>query len=94
MDKDLVAVIVRSTTASPYFGYLVSKTDDEVVLTKARRIWRWYGAMTLSEVASFGVDISRSKIAAPVDVTISKWNEIINCSPIAITNLEGAKWAV
>lgn len=39
-------VIVRSTTASPFFGYL-EKEDDAlktVVLVNARRIYYWAGA--------------------------------------------------
>src|SRR5690606_40675884 len=49
-------VIVRSTTASPFFGYLESEdlVNKTVTLVQARRIYRWYGAATLSQLAESG----------------------------------------
>lgn len=86
-------VVVRCRSASPHFGYLVSKDGAEVRLEKARRIWRWFGAWTLSEVATKGVDIKKSKIAAPTTVTLLDVIEIIDCTPEAVTSIESAKWA-
>jgi hypothetical protein len=89
----LKPVIVRCRSASPHFGYLKTKSGSEVTLEKARRIWRWFGAWTLSEVASKGLDTSKSKIAAPTSVTLSDWIEIIDCTPEAVKSIESATWA-
>lgn len=87
------AVIVRCRSASPHFGYLASKSGSEVTLEKARRIWRWFGAWTLSEVATLGLDTTKSKIAAPTTVTLLDVIEIIDCTPQAVASIESAKWA-
>jgi len=86
------AVIVRTYSAGVHFGYLVSRNGKEVVLERSRRLWRWFGAWTLSEVATSGVDTSKSKIGAPVNITLTEAIEIIDCTPAAIENLESAKW--
>jgi hypothetical protein len=90
---ELKAVIVRTYSAGVHFGYLVSRKDKEVHLTKSRRIWRWFGAWTLSEIATSGLDVSKSQIAAPVDITLTEAIEIIDCAPDAVKCLEAAKWA-
>jgi len=87
------AVIVRTYSAGAHFGYLVKRAGKEVTLTRSRRLWRWFGAWTLSDVASTGVDIRKSKIGAPVDIVLTEAIEIINCSPAAVESLESAKWA-
>lgn len=89
----LKPVIVRCDRGSPWFGYLKSRKGREVSLMRARRIWRWYGAWTLSEIATSGLDIGKSKIAAPVDVTLTDAIEIIVCMPAAVVILEKAQWS-
>jgi hypothetical protein len=91
--KKLQPVIVRTYSAGVHYGYLVSRKGKEVVLTKARRIWKWQGAWTLNEIASSGLDVDKSKIAAPVDITLTEAIEIIVCDTIAAKQLDGAKWA-
>lgn len=92
-EEPLKPVIVRTYSAGVHFGYLKARDGKEVTLERSRRIWRWYGAMTLSEIATAGVDISRSKIAAPVTITLTEAIEIIECTSTATANLEAAKWA-
>ena len=86
-------VIVRTYSAGVHFGYRVSREGKEVRLTRSRRIWRWGGAWTLSEIATTGLDASKSKVAAPVDITLTEAIEIIDCTPAAVASLEGAQWA-
>lgn len=86
-------VLVRTYSAGVHFGYLVSREGKEVVLERSRRIWRWYGANTLSEIASKGLDTSRSHVATPVSLVLTEAIEIIDCTPEAVQNLESAKWA-
>jgi hypothetical protein len=88
----LKPVIVRTYSAGVHFGYLKTRNGKEVELERSRRIWRWYGAWTLSEIATSGVDVSKSKIAAPVSITLTEAIEIIDCTPAAVANLDGAKW--
>ncbi len=47
-------VIVRTTSAGVFAGYLESKHGQEVELRDARRIWYWAGAASLSQLAEEG----------------------------------------
>src|SRR5262245_23089520 len=64
MDKKVV--LVRTYSAGVHFGTLVERTGKEVVLSNARRIWRWSGANTLHEIATAGVG-KGSRVSEPVD---------------------------
>jgi len=46
--------IVRTYSAGVFAGYLESRNGREVVMTKARRIWYWAGAASLSQLAMEG----------------------------------------
>lgn len=92
-EAELKAVIVRTYSAGVHFGYLVKRSGKEVQLTKSRRIWYWRGANTLSEISQTGLDIANSKVAVPVDITLTEAIEIIPCTEAAVKSLESAKWA-
>jgi len=83
-------VIVRTYSAGAHFGYLVERNGKEVTLKNARRIWSWEGALSLSEIATTGLDIKKSKVACPVDIILTEAIEIIDCSPVAVKILEAA----
>lgn len=86
-------VIVRTQNAGVHFGYLVGKSPTDVKLINSRRIWRWFGAFTLSEISQAGLDISRSKVAVSVpEIELNQWIEIIPCSPEAEQILLKAAW--
>ena len=74
-------VIVRTYSAGVWCGTLVQKSGNEVVLVNARRMWRWWckESISLSGVVRYGIDRSKSKIAAAVD---SVWLEAIEIMPI------------
>jgi hypothetical protein len=91
--ENLKPVIVRTYSAGVHFGYLKSRNGKEVVLERSRRIWHWFGAWTLSEIANGEIDLERSKIAAPVTITLTEAIEIIDCMPVATEKLETAKWS-
>lgn len=62
-------VIIRTYSAGVHVGILENPWDNvnaPVLLKNARRIFRWYGANTLNEIANNGVDRSKSKISEPV----------------------------
>ena len=86
-------VLVRTLSAGVHFGYLVSRDGKEVRLEGSRRIWRWFGAWTLSEIATAGLDAKKSKVGAPVTLTLTGAIEIIDCTPAAVASIESAKWA-
>lgn len=48
-------VIVRTYSAGVFAGELESRNGQEVILKNARRIWRWSGAASLSQLAMEGV---------------------------------------
>ncbi len=47
-------VIVRTYSAGVFIGTLKKKKGREVVLKNARRLWRWEGAASLSQLAMHG----------------------------------------
>lgn len=47
-------VLVRTYSAGVHFGYLAERNGKEVKLLNARRIWKWEGAFTLSQIAMTG----------------------------------------
>lgn len=48
-------VIVRGDRSGVFAGVLESQEGQEVVLSKARRLWRWQGATECIQIASEGV---------------------------------------
>lgn len=87
-------IIVRpsSNGASVFFGLLKEVDGNVITLEKARRIWNWVGAKTLSEVATTGIH-SSSRVAVEVEsVSINGWCELIPCTDEAIASLQAAKW--
>ena len=43
--------IVRTYSAGVFAGYVASRNGQEVVIKKARRLWYWAGAASLSQLA-------------------------------------------
>lgn len=82
-------VLVRTFSAGVHIGTLVEKNEMNVLLKDARRIWKWAGAFTLSEVATIGIkkDGSRLSIAVPM-VELTQAIEIIPTSEEAQTSFE------
>lgn len=50
-------VIVRTYSAGVFAGNIESRNGQEVVLLKARRIWYWDGAASLSQLATEGTKL-------------------------------------
>jgi hypothetical protein len=86
-------VVVRTYSAGVHCGYLVSRKGKEVVLSNARRIWRWRGANTLNEVATKGVDEVWSRISEPaVEVVLTEAIEVLSVTKKAQNNLSRSRW--
>ena len=48
-------VIVRSTSAGVFAGYMAHRASQTVTIKQARRLWCWEGAASLSQLAVHGV---------------------------------------
>ena len=61
-------VICRTQSAGVFAGYLESRKGQEAVMRKARRIYYWEGAATLSQLAMSGTSKPKNcKFPEPVD---------------------------
>lgn len=77
-------VLIRTTSAGVHYGTLIHKDGTEVHLKDARRIWKWMGALSLSEIASKGLNVKDSQISVPVDEIIL--TQAIEIIPIMSTS--------
>lgn len=86
-------VIIRTYSAGVWFGILEEKDGKEVILSNARRMYQWWckEGISLSAVALYGINQSKSKIIEAVPSVWLEAIEIISCSEIAIKNLEEAQ---
>ena len=62
-------VIIRTNSAGVWFGRLKQKSGNEVIITEARRMWRWWAkeSISLSGVALHGIKQENSRIAGAVE---------------------------
>ena len=75
-------VIIRTYSAGVWFGRLKEKSGKEVILTEARRMWRWWAkeSISLSGVALHGINQEKSRIPGAVE---SVWLEAIEIIPVS-----------
>lgn len=87
-------VIVRSRDAGVHCGTLENISNNGVVkLSDSRRIWRWRGANTLSELSQKGATEEWTRISEPVpEILIMGACEVITCAAIARENLKRSRW--
>ena len=80
-------VIIRTYSAGNWFGVLSQKAGNEVILTDARRMYRWWAAksISLSGVARYGIIRDKSKICPALK---SVWLEAIEIIPVTDTAKE------
>jgi hypothetical protein len=84
--------VVRTFSAGVHVGTLAELAGKSCVLTDARRLWRWTGAMTLNEVSQDGVG-DDSRISKPVPlILLTEAIEVIPCSAKAEKNLSRSRW--
>ena len=74
--------IVRTLSAGVFAGYIESRSGQEIFLRKARRIWYWQGAASLSQLAEKGTSKPEScKFPTEVDrVELLQAIEILDCT--------------
>ena len=83
-------VIIRADRAGVFFGTLKEKNGSEVILTDCRRLWRWEGAASISQLAVEGTKLPnncRFTLAVPI-ISILGVIEIIPCTREAIKSIE------
>ena len=85
-------VIIRTYSAGVWFGVLKQKAGNEVILTKARRMYTWWAkeSISLSGVARHGIKQDDSKICGELD---SVWLEAIEIIPVAGNAAESIRTA-
>lgn len=87
-------VVVRTYGAGVHVGRLESQSGQEVVLSDARRLWRWRGANTLNEVAAKGVSQDYTRLSEPVpSIALLSGLEIIDVADAAAPSLTVSRWA-
>jgi len=74
-------VMCRTYSAGVFAGYLAERNGKEVKLKKARRIWYWSGAASLSQLATDGTS-SPSSCKFPCEVDEVILTEAIEIIPI------------
>jgi len=88
-------VCIRSCSSGCHCGYLKSESEDgrKVELSKARRLWYWSGASSLSQLAMEGVKNSKDcKFPCEVDdIKIMEVCEIIKMTEQARKSIAGVK---
>lgn len=85
-------VIIRTYSAGVWLGVLKQKAGNEVILTKARRMYKWWAkeSISLSGVARHGIKQADSKICGELD---SVWLEAIEIIPVTGSAAESIRTA-
>ena len=84
-------VICRTYSAGVFAGYLQSREGKEVIMRKARRIWYWDGAASLSQLSIDGTSKPENcKFPEEVDkVILTEAIEILPCTEKARKSISG-----
>ncbi len=86
-------VMVRSSDSGVHIGTMVSREFRDVTLRDARRIWRWYGANTLNEVAVQGIDSGKSRVSESIsEILLLEVCEIMPVTDTAWSSIQAATW--
>jgi len=74
--------IVRTYSAGVFAGYIESRNGQEVIMRDARRLWRWAGAASLSQLAVDGTKLpNECKFPCSVPkVELLEVIEILDCT--------------
>ena len=86
-------VIVRTYSAGVFAGYLAQRDGKEVTLKRARRLWYWSGASSLSQLAMEGISKpDNCKFPCEVDsIDLTEAIEIIVCTEKSRVSIKGVK---
>ncbi len=86
-------VLIRTYSAGVHVGTFVSRDGQTIILKDARRVWRWRGANSLSELSLNGATMDYTRISEPVpEITLLDAVEAIPCTDKARENLSQSRW--
>ena len=82
--------IIRTYSAGVFAGYVESRDGKEAVIRRARRLWYWAGAASLSQLAVSGTSKPNDcKFPVEVDrITVTEVIELIDCSDAARDSIQ------
>lgn len=85
--------VVRTYSAGVFAGEIESRKGREVIVKNARRLWKWAGAASLSQLAMEGVkDPDNCMFPCEVDqVELLEVVEILKCTEKAKQSIKGVK---
>ena len=90
-------VIVRATNAGVFYGTLKDWKGDKVELSDCRRVWRWDGAASISQLALSGTTVPENcKFTVTVkSIIVAGVIEVIPCTKEAQESIESVPvWRV
>lgn len=95
IDNEVIGVyaIIRTYSAGVWFGKVLVKEQNEIILGEARRLYYWVTAnkgISLSEVSIHGLS-TNSKVCEALDKVWLQPVEIIPCTDTAKENIKGQK---
>lgn len=86
-------VLVRTFSAGVHCGKLEESNGTAVLLSDARRVWRWRGANSLHEMSLSGCSKEYTRISEPVArIMLTQAVEVIPCTKKATENLSTSRW--
>ena len=91
--EGLEYVIIRTYSAGVFAGFLKSRNGKEVELLKARRLWFWDGAASLSQLCMEGTKAPHNcKFPCEVEkALLPEAIEILQCTDVAMESIRGVK---
>ena len=91
--EGLKYIICRTYSAGVFAGYLESRVGQEVVMRKARRLWYWEGAASLSQAATDGFSKpGNCQFPCEVDrVELLNAIELLDCTKKAQASIASVK---
>ena len=89
--------IFRGDRSGVFYGEIASRNGQEVEIRNCRRLWKWSGAASLSQLALEGVKRPANcqfTVTVP-SLTIPDLIEFIPCSEAACASIDGvAVWKI
>ena len=82
--------IIRTYSAGVFAGHVKERNGKEAIVLKARRLWYWEGAASLSELAMHGVSEPKN-CKFPCEVESVELTEVIEVIPATIKCRESIK---
>ena len=89
--------IVRTYSAGVFAGYVEKREGKETVIRQARRLWKWVGAASLSQLATDGTkNPQECKFPCEVDkIIVTETIEILECTEEARRSIKEVEvWAM